>query len=201
MRRTPVRLLTGTALTFVALAAFSAAPLAYANDGGEGHGENHGESHGENRGEDRGEDRGDERWRDQRLEIYPSPAEPGTTVTVNTTACGEHGHGRGDADSLDAGEFPLEPSGHKDVVVGRFTVPHHIKNGSYEIKVRCDNGRRARGDIIINHRGPSGHVPSGVGGSLGPDTAQITAGVAVLAAAAVGGTRLLRRRASGAQDD
>ncbi|MET9804326.1 hypothetical protein [Streptomyces sp. NPDC006368] len=46
---------------------------------------------------------------------------------------------------------------------------------------------------------PSGHVKTGVGGSVGPDTAQIAAGAAVLAAAAVGGVWLLRRRASGAQ--
>ena len=45
----------------------------------------------------------------------------------------------------------------------------------------------------------SGHVISGVGGSVGPDTTQIAAGAAVLTAAAVGGTLLLRRRASGAQ--
>ncbi|MEV5276486.1 hypothetical protein [Streptomyces sp. NPDC051993] len=46
---------------------------------------------------------------------------------------------------------------------------------------------------------PRGHVKTGVGGSIGPDTTEIAAGVAVLAAAAVGGTWLLRRRASGAQ--
>ncbi|MFJ8308030.1 MULTISPECIES: hypothetical protein [unclassified Streptomyces] len=46
---------------------------------------------------------------------------------------------------------------------------------------------------------PRGHVRTGVGGSIGPDTTEIAAGVAVLAVAAVGGTWLLRRRASGAQ--
>ncbi|MFE7758686.1 hypothetical protein [Streptomyces sp. NPDC057429] len=47
---------------------------------------------------------------------------------------------------------------------------------------------------------PSGHVRTGVGGSAGPDTAQLVAGAAVLGAAAVGGARLVRRRhADGAQ--
>ncbi|MEU3228106.1 hypothetical protein ABZ695_33765 [Streptomyces sp. NPDC006976] len=47
---------------------------------------------------------------------------------------------------------------------------------------------------------PTGHVKTGVGGSVGPDTTQIAAGAGVLAAAAVGGAWLLRRRASGTQD-
>ncbi|MEU9201309.1 hypothetical protein [Streptomyces sp. NPDC048332] len=47
---------------------------------------------------------------------------------------------------------------------------------------------------------PTGHVKTGVGGSVGPDTTQIAAGAGVLAATAVGGAWLLRRRASGTQD-
>ncbi|MEU2245603.1 hypothetical protein [Streptomyces sp. NPDC019224] len=47
---------------------------------------------------------------------------------------------------------------------------------------------------------PSGPVKTGVGGSVGPDTTQIAAGAGALAAAAVGGAWLLRRRASGTQD-
>ncbi|MGW0117001.1 hypothetical protein [Streptomyces sp. NPDC003327] len=135
----------------------------------------------------------------QSLEVYPSSASPGTTVTVNTLACGKHGHGVGDANSLGAGEFQLSPSTHKEVVVGQFRVPEHAKPGTYGISVACDNGKTARGDLTVKHRGPSGHVQTGVGGSIGPDTAQVTAGAAVLAAAAVGGVWLLRRRASGAQ--
>ena len=168
--RTTARLLTGTALAVAAIGAF-AAPAAYAENS---------DHHGT-------------------LEVFPSPASPGTTVTVNTLACGKHGHGVGDAQSLGAGDFQLKPSTHKEVVVGQFTVPEHAKPGSYGIGVACDNGKTARGELVVKHKSPSGHVQTGVGGSVGPDTAQITAGVAVLAAAAVGGTWLLRRRASGAQ--
>lgn len=179
MRRTPVPLLTGTALTVLALGAL-AAPVAYANTAYTNNNDGHQNS--------------------QSLEIFPSSADPGTTVTVNTLACGSHGHGVGDANSLGAGEFQLNPSTHKEVVVGQFTVPHHAKSGTYPISVACDNGKTARGDLFVKHKTPSGHVRTGVGGSVGPDTAQVTAGVAVLAAAAVGGTWLLRRRASGAQE-
>lgn len=118
---------------------------------------------------------------------------------MNTLACGKHGHGVGDAQSLGAGEFPLNPSTHKEVVVGQFTVPEHARAGTYGISVACDNGKTAHGELVVKHKTPSGHVQTGVGGSVGPDTARITAGAAVLAAAAVGGTWLLRRRASGTQ--
>ncbi|WNI27155.1 hypothetical protein [Streptomyces sp. ITFR-16] len=47
---------------------------------------------------------------------------------------------------------------------------------------------------------PTGHVKTGIGGSVGPDTTQIAAGAGVLAATAVGGAWLLRRRASGTRD-
>ncbi|MFB6507732.1 hypothetical protein ACFYXP_02015 [Streptomyces sp. NPDC002466] len=47
--------------------------------------------------------------------------------------------------------------------------------------------------------GPTGHVETGVGGSVRSDTTQIAAGAGVLAVTAVGGAWLLRRRASGTQ--
>ncbi len=124
---------------------------------------------------------------------------PGTTVTVNTLACGKNGRGVGDANALGAGDFHLKPSTHKEIVVGQFTVPEHARAGTYGISVACDNGKTARGDLTVTHRRPSGHVQTGVGGSVGPDTTQVAAGAAVLAAAAVGGAWLLRRRASGAR--
>ncbi|NUL13645.1 hypothetical protein [Streptomyces lunaelactis] len=134
------------------------------------------------------------------LEIFPSPAPAGETVTVSTTACGKNGRGVGDARSLGAGEFRLSPGTHKEVAVGRFRVPHGTHAGHYTIDVTCKNGRTATGELHVRHHpGPIGHVNTGVGGSVGPDTTQIAAGVAVLAAAAVGGTLFLRRRASGAQ--
>ncbi|MGW1508737.1 hypothetical protein [Streptomyces sp. NPDC002394] len=186
--RTLARLFTGTALAVAAIGAF-AAPAAYAsNDPGEWNNESHESSGNHESGGSR-----------EALEVFPSSASPGETVTVNTLACGKHGHGVGDANSLGAGEFQLNPSTHKEVVVGQFTVPEHVKAGSYWISVACDNGKTARGDLTVKHRGPSGHVQTGVGGSVGPDTAQVTAGAAVLAAAAVGGVLVLRRRASGAR--
>ncbi|MGV9311391.1 hypothetical protein ACWDR0_04260 [Streptomyces sp. NPDC003691] len=150
------------------------------------------------------------------LEVFPSTAEPGSTVTVNTTACGRDGHGTGDARSLGVDEFHLSPGSHRESVVGEFRVPSGIEAGSYRVEVRCKNGKRSSGDVVIRHRNnghgtgedsggshheqPSGHVRTGLGGSVGPDGTQVAAGAAVLAAAAVGGALLLRRRAKGAQN-
>lgn len=171
--RTTARLLTGTALAATTLGvSLVASTAAFAGDRGE-------------------------------LDLYPSTSAPGATVTVNTTACGKDGHGKGDAGSLGAGEFRLRPGDYKDIVVGQFRVPENTRAGNYSVFVRCENGREARGELTVEHhreqQQPSGHVRTGVGGSVGPDTTQIAAGAAILAAAAVGGTWLLRRRASGAQ--
>ncbi|GAA2984796.1 hypothetical protein [Streptomyces fulvorobeus] len=186
--RSPARLVTGTAaaaLTAAALGLTLATPSAHAGDLG-------------------------------RLEITPATATPGATVTVNTTACGPDGMGIGDANSLDAGDFELSPGTHKEAAIGRFTVPHDTKPGTYRIGVSCDNGKEAAGDLEVtgggghhkpdphkpdpyrpDHDRPAGHVRTGVGGSVGPDTTQMAAGAGVIAAAAVGGALLVRRRANG----
>ncbi|MEV7234895.1 hypothetical protein AB0N06_13235 [Streptomyces sp. NPDC051020] len=70
-----------------------------------------------------------------------------------------------------------------------------------------DTGNGQSGDTGNGYDGstvplsPTGHVKTGVGGSVRPDTSQIAAGAGVLAASAVGGAWLLRRRASGTQAD
>ncbi|MFE0422604.1 hypothetical protein, partial [Streptomyces sp. NPDC058953] len=111
------------------------------------------------------------------LEVFPSTAEPGTTITVNTTACGKDGHGTGDARALGVDEFHLSPGSHRDSVVGEFRTPSGVESGSYRVEVRCKNGKRSSGDVVIRHRGndeqsgerrhdePSGHVRTGLGGS------------------------------------
>ncbi|MEV0784181.1 hypothetical protein AB0I52_14645 [Streptomyces sp. NPDC050423] len=284
--RSPARLVTGTAaaaaLAAAALGLCAAAPSAYGDELGP-------------------------------LEITPASAAPGTTVTVNTTACGGDTGATGDASSLAASRFALAPATLKEVLAGSFRVPGNVEPGPYSIDVACENGKEATGEIEVKAAGtagrdtagtartdtapggsgkdspadaddpsgydasgydssgydssgldeaeaagsalvpdspaapgrgtsserpspsghessathensaahdsssdhetpsghrssaaptaPTGHVRTGVGGSVGPDTTQIAAGAGVLAATAVGGAWLLRRRASGTQDD
>ncbi|WP_223837875.1 hypothetical protein [Streptomyces venezuelae] len=134
------------------------------------------------------------------LEVWPRSAAPGTTVTVNTSACGPDGQADGDGTTVGGGRFRLLPGTHENVVVGQFQVAHDARPGSYEIGATCANGTFATGDLVVTEsRGPQGHVRTGVGGGTTTtvDPAKVTAGAAVLAAVAVGGTWLLRRRASG----
>ncbi|MFD7261137.1 hypothetical protein [Streptomyces sp. NPDC059874] len=133
------------------------------------------------------------------LEVWPKSAAPGATVTVNTSACGSGSHAEGDATTVGGGRFKLVPTTHKEVVVGQFQVARGTHPGSYAIGVTCANGKFATGDLVVTERGPQGHVHTGVGGgtTTTTDPAKIAAGAAVLAATAVGGTWLLRRRASG----
>ncbi|MFJ1592495.1 hypothetical protein ACIOD0_19930 [Kitasatospora albolonga] len=171
--RSPARLMTGTASAAVAVIALglTAAPSAYADSFG-------------------------------RLEITPATAPPGAKVTVNTTACGPKGSGVGDANSLHAGDFEVRRGTHKEVLVGQFTVPHDTRPGVYEVIVSCDNGKDAVGDLKVigggkhtpDHDRPSGHVRTGVGGSVEPNSTQVALGVGVIGMAAVGGLWLLRRR-------
>lgn len=133
------------------------------------------------------------------LEVWPKSALPGTTVTVNTKACGPGGHAEGDATTVGGGRFKLTPGTHKEVVAGQFQVARDLRPGTYGIGATCADGKFATGDLVVTAHGPQGHVHTGVGGgtSTTTDPAKIAAGAAVLAAAAVGGTWLLRRRASG----
>ncbi|MEU6311866.1 hypothetical protein [Streptomyces sp. NPDC047014] len=133
------------------------------------------------------------------LEVWPRSAAPGATVTVNTTACGTGGHADGDGTTVGGGRFKLVPGTHKEVVVGQFQVARATRPGTYAIGATCANGKFATGDLVVTERGPQGHVNTGVGGgtTTTADPARFAAGAALLAVTAVGGTWLLRRRASG----
>ena len=146
------------------------------------------------------------------LEVHPATVMPGSTVTVNTTACGSDGSATGDASAVGAGTFTLAPGTHKENAVGDFKVPPSAQPGTYEIVAQCSgsgaDGKRVVGDLIVTitstaaareqqQVAPKGHVKTGVGGALGPDPVQTAAGVAALAVAAAGGTWLLHRRARG----
>lgn len=159
------------------------------------------------------------------VEVSPSTAAPGATVTVNTAACGHDGHATGDARAVGDGEFPLSASTHKEVLAGQFTVPPTARSGTFQITVACDSGKSARGELTVSgggentfrdwgehqpseghqehqeHQEPRGHVRTGLGGSTAPSNrTEIAAGAAVLAVAAVAGGVLLRRRAGEQRD-
>lgn len=82
------------------------------------------------------------------------------------------------------------PSAHES------SAGHESSSGGDEMPSKTPSGHRTSAAPTA----PTGHVKTGVGGSVGPDTTQIAAGAGVLAATAVGGAWLLRRRASGTQD-
>ncbi|MFF1834119.1 hypothetical protein ACFVXE_07915 [Streptomyces sp. NPDC058231] len=119
--RSPARLVTGAAAAALATAALglsAAAPSAFAGD------------------------------REQ-LEISPTSAAPGTTVTAATTACGNDAKATGDANSLEAGTFGLASDTRKEVVVGTFTVPKKTDSGPYSVDVSCENGKGATGTLQV----------------------------------------------------
>ncbi|MGW6689124.1 hypothetical protein, partial [Streptomyces sp. NPDC054961] len=94
------------------------------------------------------------------LEVWPKSASPGTTVTVNTGACGNGSHAEGDASTVGGGRFKLTPGTHKEVVVGQFQIAHGAHPGTYDIGATCANGKFATGDLIVTEhdRGPQGRA-------------------------------------------
>ncbi|MFI5984943.1 hypothetical protein ACIBEA_29245 [Streptomyces sp. NPDC051555] len=136
------------------------------------------------------------------LEVWPKSAVAGTTVTVNTSACGRGSHAEGDASTVGGGRFKLAPGTRAEVVVGQFQVSRDTSPGTYEIGATCADGKFATGDLVVTEHGPQGHVRTGVGGGTTTtvDPTKIAAGAAVLAVTAVGGTWFLRRRASGTRN-
>ncbi|MFG2883265.1 hypothetical protein ACGFYV_13355 [Streptomyces sp. NPDC048297] len=138
------------------------------------------------------------------LQVYPATVVPGSQVTVNTAACGTSGAALGDAGAVGAGTFTLAPTTHEGEAIGEFRVPPSAQPGTYEIVARCAEGdKQVTGDLMValsavhDQVQPRGSVKTGVGGALGRDPVQTTAGVAALAVAAAGGTWLLHRRARG----
>lgn len=149
-------------------------------------------------------------------ELFPNPARPGDAVAVNTAFCEGDDSATGNATTLNAGTFLLEPGTHPEVLIGQFTVPVGTDAGDYAINVRCASGGLATGTLRVVQAGsttsptptptgsggasptatPSGGVRGGIGGP-GDNTPAVLAGTsAVLVAVAAGGVWVLRRRRS-----
>ncbi|MBO0914385.1 hypothetical protein [Streptomyces laculatispora] len=108
------------------------------------------------------------------LEITPASAAPGTTVTVNTKACGGDTGATGDASSLDASRFALAPATLKEVLAGSFRVPGNVEPGPYSIDVACENGKRATGEIKVKAAGATGRDSTDPAGTAGRSSADPT---------------------------
>ncbi|THA78636.1 hypothetical protein E6R60_04780 [Streptomyces sp. A0642] len=139
------------------------------------------------------------------------PADPDDSEEYDTTGLDE-AEASGAALVPDAPDAPAlaEDSGAALVpdapaLAGRSTPPARPTPSGHESSAGHDSSSDGH-EIPSGHHtsaaptAPTGHVKTGVGGSVGPDTTQIAAGAGVLAATAVGGAWLLRRRASGTQD-
>ncbi|MGY0021938.1 hypothetical protein [Streptomyces sp. cg35] len=132
------------------------------------------------------------------LELVPADARPGTTVTANTTACGKDRRATGDANSLGAGDFPLQTSTHQGDVVGQFQVPAGARPGTFPISVSCESGTVVRQTLTVSGRGGTElhGVHAGDGGSLGGlSTVQLVLGGALVAGSVGAAGYYARRRA------
>ncbi|MET9499970.1 hypothetical protein [Streptomyces sp. NPDC006552] len=130
------------------------------------------------------------------LELSPADARPGTTVTANTTACGKDPRATGDANSLGAGDFPLETGTHDGDLVGRFVVPADAPSGTFPVTVSCAKGTEARARLTVTGGRDELHgVHAGDGGSLGRfSTTQLVLGWMLITGSAGAAAYYVRRR-------
>ncbi|WP_327658225.1 hypothetical protein [Streptomyces sp. NBC_00483] len=132
------------------------------------------------------------------LELVPADPGPGASVTASTSACGEDLTATGDADSLGAGEFPLQTATQEGSVTGQFKVPTGARSGTFPITVICESGTEVRQTLTVSGRGGAelGGVKAGDGGSLGTlSVAQLALGGVLITGALVAAGHYARRRA------
>ncbi|MFJ9176044.1 hypothetical protein [Streptomyces sp. NPDC102360] len=132
------------------------------------------------------------------LELVPADPGPGASVTASTSACGEDLTATGSADSLGAGEFPLQTATQEGSVTGQFKVPAGARSGTFPITVTCESGTEVRQTLTVSGRGGTelGGVKAGDGGSLGTlSVAQLALGGVLIVGALVAAGHYARRRA------
>lgn len=159
--------------------------------------------------------------------VAPGSSVTATTGACDAGASGGAGGTvTGDASAVGSGSFTLVPEAREGDASGQFRVPPSAVPGTYEIVAKCPKGGTVTGDLVVTltstasavppagspavsapgapppgavdgQVSPRGHVETGLGGALGPEPVQTTAGLAALALAAAAGTWLLHRRAKG----
>ena len=135
-------------------------------------------------------------------QISPSSGGPGTSVTVYASGCAT---ARATASSpLFTRDIKLSPGA--NTLVGSGRISDTIgKNAKMNVDVTCADGKKG-GQTWFTYRyqaridnaaRPRAAVSAGLGGSQGGNTAEVALGSALVAASALGGVALHRRRASG----
>jgi hypothetical protein len=132
---------------------------------------------------------------DAGMHISPGNASPGSTVTVETMACGpEVTYGKGESEA--GGAFHLFEGDRAGVLTGQFEVPEGTPAGSDTITLKCPPRTKITDSYEITGHHPKGAVDAGFGAATDKGT-QLAVGCALLAGAAAGGVVRMRRRPNG----
>ncbi|MEU4170741.1 sortase [Streptomyces sp. NPDC026665] len=134
---------------------------------------------------------------DTELRIDPGSAQPGSTVTVTTTACGpDVTYGKGE--STAGGQFHMFGGDRKGVLVGEFQIPAEGASGTDTVTVKCPPRIKLTDTYEIAERQPNGAIHAGFGDAQDTNT-QVAMGGALITAAAAGALYRIRRRSHGAR--
>lgn len=87
------------------------------------------------------------------IEVAPSPARAGATVTLSTVACGPGGSAGVDASSLGAGILGLDPQdAESGTAQGTLRIPADTKPGNYAVGGSCTDGQELTGTIVVGDK-------------------------------------------------
>lgn len=130
---------------------------------------------------------------DSELRISPKNGDPGSTVTVSTTACGSDvTYGKG---TVGGDEFHLFDDDHNGVLTGQFRVPEEATSGGHDVIVKCPPNVQLTDTFKVRRSHPSGGVDAGFGPAAVGENKPTLVGGAVLAVAA-GSVLMMRRHRS-----
>lgn len=87
------------------------------------------------------------------IEVDPSPARAGATVTLSTIACGPGGSAGVDASSLGVGILGLDPQdAESGTAQGTLRIPADTKPGNYAVGGSCTDGQELTGTIVVGDK-------------------------------------------------
>ncbi len=119
--------------------------------------------------------------------VNPQAVHQGSTLTVSVRGCNRGG-------TVTSNAFPTvrlsEARGGVSTATAR--INDHASPGQYNLAVRCNNNPMVATAqfTVLPGRGAQG----GLGGSVGPTSAEMAVGAGLVASAAVGGTVFIARR-------
>jgi hypothetical protein len=135
--------------------------------------------------------------------VYPNPSTPGTSTTFTIDCSTGADNGQCTSATLDGSslglpaQIPMQAGSQTDVFVATVVLPTSLAPGTYSPEITCSDGVEGTATLTVNAvPGPAPQTGDGTT-STATNTALTNVGLGLLAAGALAGCLMLRRRWSG----